>query len=454
MSTATAHLKRARAHNARWESLRDRYLPIAANDSIWRFNRLPSADDPEQGWKLHVSATILSANQTFARIAPYLEQTNVMFKAPHSLEELYKLNSGMHYGYSQIGKFITVYPRNADEAVTMASELDRLTESLSGPVVPFDSRFGPASSVYYRYGSFDLQMPDGKTAAIRDPEGQLIADSWEKPEWVVDPFARPTTTSSGGDLTSTPFRVFKALSQRGKGGVYQAFDISFDPPRLCVIKQGRAGGEISWARKDGASMLRHEARTLANLARAGVEVPLTYSQFKLQQHHYVVMEHIEGESLQAILEKQETLLPVDRVVDFAKQIASLVSRIHRAGWLWLDCKPANLILTPNGKLRPLDFEGSCPLKQTVSPDWQTPAFIAPRDGTDDSVSTSEDVYAFGVTCYYLLTGQLPERSQKNHMSSLGNRVSKQFSELLDSVLNANSQARPAIEEVNVRLASC
>jgi hypothetical protein len=434
--------------------LRDRYLPIAANDSIWRFNRFPNADDPDQGWKLHVSATILSANQTFARIASYLEKTNVMFKAPHSLEELYKLNSGMHYGYSQVGKFITVYPKNVDEAVTMARELDRLTDSLSGPVVPFDSRFGPASSVYYRYGSFDLQMPDGKTAAIRDPNGQLVEDSWEKPEWVDDPFARPTTTSSGGDLASTPFRVFKALSQRGKGGVYQAFDVSFHPPRLCVIKQGRAGGEVSWARKDGASMLRHEARTLANLARAGVEVPLTYSQFQLQQHQYVVMEHIEGESLQTILEKQETLLPVCRVVDFATQISSLVSRIHRAGWLWLDCKPANLILTPNGKLRPLDFEGACRLKQTVSPDWQTPAFIAPRDGTDDSVSASEDVYAFGVTCYYLLTGQLPERSQKPHMASLGSRVSKQFCELIDSVLSPNSQVRPAIEEVNVLLASC
>ena len=451
------HLKRAQVHNAEWESLRDRYVPIAAaNGSIWCFSRLRNQNDAEQGWKLHISATILSANKTFKRVASYLNKKNVLFKAPQSLEELLKLNSGMFYGYSQVGKFITVYPAHADEAVRIATELDRLTDGLAGPVVPFDSRFGPQSNIYYRYGSFDLLMPDGKTPAIRDPEGRLVQDSWNKPEWVEERFPKPRTTSTTGDLASTPFRAVSALSQRGKGGVYQALDFRLDPPRLCVIKQGRSGGEVSWARKDGAWMLRNEAKTLASLARAGIEVPITYAKFKLRQNQYVVLEHIDGESLQSFLEKQETRLPVRRVIELARQITSLLTRIHRAGWLWLDCKPANLILTPQGKLRPLDFEGACPIKRPVSPTWQTPAFVAPPQNVipDNSVSTSEDIYALGVTCYYLLTGHFPERSKKSYKPILGRRVSREFRELIEKLLSIDPQRRPSIDEVNVRLASC
>ena len=452
----TTHLKRARAHHAEWESLRERYLPVAARSgSIWRFSRFRNQDDAEQGWKLHISASILSANKTLKRVASYLNQANVLFKAPDSLEELLKLNSGMFYGYSQVGKFITVYPRNPDEAVTLATELDRLTHDLSGPVVPFDSRFGPRSNIYYRYGSFELQMPDGRTPAIRNTEGCLVEDSYNKPEWVDELFTQPQIKSSDAGLASTPFRAVSALSQRGKGGVYQGLDFRFNPPRPCIIKQGRSGGELSWARKDGAWMVRNEAKTLATLARAGIEVPAVYAKFKLQQNQYVVLEYIKGESLQTFLEKQEKRLPIRRVVELAKQISAMITQIHRAGWLWLDCKPANLILTPNGKLRPLDFEGACPSKRPVSLTWQTPAYMAPQvANADQPVSTAEDVYALGVTCYYLLTGHFPDRSKKTHKPTLGRRVPPQFRELIEKLLNPDPHSRPSIDEVNVRLASC
>lgn len=460
MSTASAQQERCRNHAAKWELLRARYLPIDTSDSIWRYNRFPDSDDPEQGWKLHISATILSANKTFARVAPYLRETNVMFKAPCSLEELEKLNNGSFYGYSQVGKFITIYPRNDSEAVSLATELDRLTTGLPpGPLIPFDSRFGSGSVVYYRYGSFSLQMADGRTDAIRTPEGDLIEDSRtageSKPKWVVDLFPRQPLPSNQ-DLSGKPLRVIGALSQRGKGGVYDAIDFSVAPPRRCVIKQGRFGGELSWDGRDGAWRVKNETRISERLARAGIEVPLTYAKFKIQKNYYVVMEHIEGETLQAFLEKQQRRLRIRQVLDFAKQIASLLARIHHAGWLWLDCKPANLMLTPNGKLRPLDFEGACPLRQPVSLDWQTPAFVPPRScGNDDGpLAPAKDVYALGVTCYFLLTGRLPDVSEKVRLSTLRRSVPKQLQNVVELLLNPNPRVRPQAEEVSTLLAGC
>ena len=453
----SAHLRRYQSHNAKWECLCDRYLPIKTHDSIWRYSRLSDEDDAEQGWKLHISATILSATRTFALVAPYLKKANVLFKAPSSLEELQKLNSGLYYGYSQVGKFITIYPRNTSEAVSMARDLDRLTNGRRGPRIPFDSQFAPGSSVYYRYGSFGLQMPDGRTTdALRDPDGNLVEDSRgaeSKPHWVVDPFVEPQTrpsTSSNG-LSAAPFRVVHALSQRGKGGVYQAMDLRFDPPRPCIIKQGRAAGELDWQGRDGTWMLKRENKVLESLARAGIEVPTVYAKFKVDAHYYLVMEQVEGETLQTFLEKRQRRLSIQRVLDFAKQISSLLARIHRAGWLWLDCKPANLVLTPNGKLRPLDFEGACSLRRSVMSDWQTAAFKSPAS-IGNINSTSDDMYAFGVTCYFLLTGRLPEIS--NRKSMFGRDVPKQLRSLIETLLSPDPQLRPRADELTTLLAAC
>src|SRR5262245_33764833 len=95
--------------NDYWE-LCKRFLPVAEKDSTWCYSGKSESHYPEQGWKLHLSATILTANAILERVAPFLQSRAVLFKAPASLQELDRINSGLYYGYSQVGKFITVYP--------------------------------------------------------------------------------------------------------------------------------------------------------------------------------------------------------------------------------------------------------------------------------------------------------------------------------------------------------
>ena len=243
------------------------------------------------------------------------------------------------------------------------------------------------------------------------------------------------------------------MSQRGKGGVYRAMDLRFDPPRPCIIKQGRAGGEISWDGRDGTWWLKRERQALESLARAGIPVPIVYATFKIEPHYYLVMEQVEGETLQTFLEKRQRRLSIRRVLEFARQISSLLARIHRAGWLWLDCKPANLILTKNGKLRPLDFEGACSIRRSVSSDWQTPAFKSPGSISGENCpSPSEDIYALGVTCYFLLTGRLPE--SPNRKSMFGRDVPTQLRSVIEVLLSPDPQVRPRAEDLTTLLAAC
>src|SRR5207244_8007437 len=160
----------------------DRYLPVVSDDSIWRFSRNSSVDDPDQGWKLHLSATILSANDLFRQVAPFLTRNQILFKAPKRIDELSKINSGLQYGFSQVGKFVTVYPSDEAHAVTFATKLHKLTSGFPSPTVPYDMRYKRNGCVHYRYGAFGSTMiRQGRRtiSAVRMPDGTLVPDRRE-----------------------------------------------------------------------------------------------------------------------------------------------------------------------------------------------------------------------------------------------------------------------------------
>jgi len=250
-----------------WQQLCELHLPVSHDGSPWRYHLKESNGQPAQGWKLHISATVLNAGRVLRRVAPLLGERGVQFKAPRSLRDVIRLNSGMSEGYSQVGKIITVYSRTTDEALQLASRLHALTLRMAAPSIPFDLRYKLSSNVYYRFGGFqpiEIKLPNGKTTfALRGPSGELIPDDRQvpKPDWVTDPFEgfkekrkKPTTLNP----IASRYRIIKAIVQRGKGGVYQAVDLTGAKPRLCLIKEGRRFGEVSWDGRDGNKRIKNE----------------------------------------------------------------------------------------------------------------------------------------------------------------------------------------------------
>ncbi|HEX8475376.1 MAG TPA: lipopolysaccharide kinase InaA family protein [Pyrinomonadaceae bacterium] len=453
-----------RALNARWEALCGRYLKVASMDSMWVYSRLSRRLDPEQGWKLQLSATVLTAVEVLEAVAPLLHSRGVLFKAPRSLKELSKINSGIYYGYSQVGKFITVYPQTTEEAARLARELHRRTRGIAAPSVPFNLKFRPDSRLYYRYGSFkalELVNPDGsRTLALRAPDEDLVPDVRDsekaKPDWVPDLFparrARRETKVADTPLKTT-FRAFRALSQRGKGGVYQAFDVGASPPRFCVLKEGRRNGETAWDGRDGYWRVEHEGRVLASLHDAGVAVPRVYSSFKAEKNFYLAMEFMEGETLDAWLGKRRRRIEVRRALSYGVRLATLISQIHDAGWVWRDCKPSNLMVTQAGVLRPIDFEGACPVDCPDPMPWGTPSYTPPEwcDESRGRTRLPEDLYALGAVVYHLLTGSLPDSAPLLPVGKLRRNIPDGACRVIEELLDADPAQRPDARGAALRL---
>ncbi|ATE76710.1 MULTISPECIES: bifunctional protein-serine/threonine kinase/phosphatase [Pseudomonas] len=128
-----------------------------------------------------------------------------------------------------------------------------------------------------------------------------------------------------------------------------------------------------------------------------------------RQHLYYVMREYSGSTL-AELHERVTTLPLAQWQDLAERLLRAVGILHRRQILHRDIKPENLLLGDDGELRLLDFGlAYCP---GLSEDQAfalpgTPSYIAPEAFRGDPPTPQQDLYAVGVTLYYLLTGHYP-----------------------------------------------
>jgi serine/threonine protein phosphatase PrpC len=128
-----------------------------------------------------------------------------------------------------------------------------------------------------------------------------------------------------------------------------------------------------------------------------------------RQHLYYVMREYSGTTL-ARRHEQTGPLPLPQWQDIAERLLRAVGLLHRRQILHRDIKPENLLLGDDGELRLLDFGlAYCPgLSQDLP--WAlpgTPSYIAPEAFRGDMPTPRQDLYAVGVTLYFLLTGHYP-----------------------------------------------
>jgi serine/threonine protein kinase/tetratricopeptide (TPR) repeat protein len=207
-----------------------------------------------------------------------------------------------------------------------------------------------------------------------------------------------------------PYRLERLLGRGGMGAVYLAHD-----PRLArnvalkVLSPALASSPgfrerfLSEARS--CSRLNHP--NITTIHEIGEEDGLDY----------IAFEYVEGENLEAVLEREEKL-SVERALEIGLQLASALSHAHSRGIIHRDLKPANVIISNLGIPKILDFglAKEMPLAVTSEGDTLarltqagmivgTIAYMAPEQALGEAVDARSDVFSFGCLLYELLSGR-------------------------------------------------
>jgi hypothetical protein len=414
---------------------------------------------PDQGWKLHVSATALAAPVVLERAAAVLLAAGCGFKFARGLDELMTLLSGQADRGSG-GKFITAYPADDEQFRRVASELDRVTDGLPGPVILSDRQLRPGSLVFYRYGVFGAPALLGNDGSFEPmlvaPDGTREKDrrlAWfSPPTWAVSPLpeepadGQPATPGSSPVLLGDRFVVREAIRHSYGGGVYLATDQQTGAD--VVLKQGRPWVASFLEGTDTRDLLRHEADVLGRLAPLGV-TPRAVALFTHQQNVFLAQELIPGDTLrQWAAERvvdawQGAGAPTGEAVQKAAALVELMATLHDQGLVVRDFTPNNVMVTPGGQLRLVDLEHACPAGSRV-----TRAYTAGYAGAEQAqaprsggvASQRSDLYSLGATIYHLAAGLDP-------LLPGDDPVTRSNHERLAGLISAVGTHMPAVREL-------
>lgn len=155
---------------------------------------------------------------------------------------------------------------------------------------------------------------------------------------------------------------------------------------------------------DFSDKFRHEAKTIANFNHENIVK--VYDIEELYRTIFIIMEYLEGMSLDYILEKMPKL-PLSRVLDILLQVCAGLNYAHGQDIVHQDIKPANIFVQPNDRVKIVDFGLACAPGDVDCSLRGTIFYGSPEQIESDSVDERADIYSLGITAFEMITGQRP-----------------------------------------------
>jgi serine/threonine protein kinase len=354
---------------------------------------------PPQGWKIHVSATLDNAQDVLTAVWDYCVPRRIAFKFLRGADNLLLANAKYaHRGSS--GKFITVYPADEASLEAVLTELGDILQGRPGPYVLSDLRWG-TGPLYVRYGGFSSRTcvsPDGETVpAIEDGSGRLVPDvrgpAFRVPDWVTLPgFLEPQLAArNSATVTDLPYRIESALHFSNGGGLYTGHDLRTG--QRVILKEARPYAGLTLDGADAVTRQRHEENTLERLR--GLDcVPLLLDHFVLAEHHFLVEEFIEGQTLNSLfVDLYPLVLP-----QASDEVERAVAAVHDRGVIIGDLHSDNMLVSPDGHVVLIDFEGGRRTRPTEDGSGSPPPGSPPRPAVPGSTSTATRWPVYGSPC--------------------------------------------------------
>ncbi len=246
-------------------------------------------------------------------------------------------------------------------------------------------------------------------------------------------------------LINDRYRIENTLGKGGMAVVYQARDLTLE--RNVAIKVLRKKYSTDPAFREH---FHQEAKAAANLSHPNI---VTVYDFGLDAERlFIIMEYVSGKDLSQLQEEIERF-EIHQTLTLIVQACAGVGYAHRAGLVHCDIKPQNLLITPDQRLKVVDF-GIARALVSINPGektdivWGSPHYFSPEQAAGIAPSPASDVYSIGIIMYEMLTGQLP------FTASTSTELAKMQREVLPQTpRELNPEIPPELEQIILKVLS-
>lgn len=250
------------------------------------------------------------------------------------------------------------------------------------------------------------------------------------------------------------YTIEKSIGSGGFGAVLKGYDTQLEID--VAIKQMISTASDPQEIIEEEQQFKNEAKMLVKLHHPAL--PRIYSYFKELDHWYIVMDYIEGETLEDMLNKYNPLPPT-LVIKWIRQLCTVLTYLHnqKPSIIFRDLKPANIMLQDKDQeIKLIDFGIARSFKQGQKKDttaYGSTGFAAPEQYGKAQSTPATDVYALGATLHTLLTNEDPSHNPFQFSSVYDKKEawSKAMQDLLELMLKMKPEDRILLEFVDLAL---
>jgi len=209
----------------------------------------------------------------------------------------------------------------------------------------------------------------------------------------------------GSEILDGKWKLERKIGEGGMGAVYLAHDLQLDRKVAIKILASSLTHDAELVAR-----FEREARFTASLEHPNI-VPI-YAVGRFKSRPFMVMKHLEGQPLSAILRSQN-VLPLEQVLALTRQVCGGLEFIHAKGYVHRDIKAGNIFVSPAGLATILDFGILRPKRNAESLTrtgmvMGTPQYMSPEQALGEKeIDHRSDLYALAVVIYECLAGTLP-----------------------------------------------
>ena len=441
---------------------------------LWFHCGSPQNTLPQQGWKIHVSATPANARDVLERVSSVLlGRADTDFKFALDMSTLFLLNS-KNWMRGGSGKFITIYPQDNPHFLDLLDQLHRATEGLHGPYILSDHRYKNSNVLFYRYGGMRLRdalnVKGERTPVLVAPDGTEVPDERTAypvtPSWETSPLPLDDTDDGETEIQGFKggrYQIQEALAFSNAGGVYRALD--HQTGKQVVIKEARPCVNSTLDGYDAVELLKKEYRLLKLLQNTGI-APQPIDLFKEWEHWFLVEEYIHGISMAAHSSEHNVLLRTRPKLEQYEQwyatvrsiclsLANILKVLHQHGIVFADLSTNNLIvLAGKAELKIIDFEGATQVGVDRPSTIYTPGFVSGNRLAGFTAGFEDDYYSAGaVLLGYLFPinslFHLNPGAKARFMARIQRdaRLPKAVAEMILALMDQNPKLRPALYKI-------